>query len=205
MGRGHRAPIGYRGSALGRSSRAVTHLMRQWPSPPRSSVVEPVGSGLGGGGFWLIHRARDGFQTMVDGRERAPLKAHKDMYLDDAGEVIRGASLNGPLAAGIPGEPAALAHIAQSYGRLPLSVSLRPAIELASGRFSGWRAISANGWNGGNRCSTRAGGSYSCVMGKPRRSGQWYRQPELAATLAGDIGERARWFLYGLGGKHAGQ
>ena len=95
------------------------------------SVVEPVGSGLGGGGFWLIHRARDGYQVMVDGRERAPLKAHKDMYLDDAGEVIPGASLNGPLAAAIPGEPAAFAHIAESYGRLPLSVSLTPAIHPA--------------------------------------------------------------------------
>ncbi|MEW8500684.1 MAG: gamma-glutamyltransferase, partial [Candidatus Thiodiazotropha taylori] len=40
------------------------------------AVVEPYSSGLGGGGFWLLHRASDGFQTMLDGRERAPLAAH---------------------------------------------------------------------------------------------------------------------------------
>ncbi|MGH6692943.1 MAG: gamma-glutamyltransferase, partial [Gammaproteobacteria bacterium] len=44
-------------------------------------VVEPAGSGFGGGGFWLLHRARDGFEVMVDGRERAPLAARRDMYI----------------------------------------------------------------------------------------------------------------------------
>src|SRR3990172_7735991 len=51
------------------------------------AVVEPMSSGLGGGGFWLLHRARDGFETMLDGREKAPLAARRDMYLDDGGEV----------------------------------------------------------------------------------------------------------------------
>ena len=46
------------------------------------AVVEPFGSGLGGGGFWLLHRASDGQQVMVDGREVAPSAAHRDMYLD---------------------------------------------------------------------------------------------------------------------------
>ena len=100
------------------------------------SVVEPMGSGIGGGGFWLIHRAEDGFEIMVDGRERAPLNAHKDMYLDEQGKLIPQASLDGVLAIGIPGEPAALAHIAQTYGRLSLSVSLQPAIDLAEKGFS---------------------------------------------------------------------
>ncbi|HUS24322.1 MAG TPA: gamma-glutamyltransferase, partial [Candidatus Binatia bacterium] len=48
------------------------------------AVVEPTGSGLGGGGFWLLHRA-DGFETLVDGREVAPLSATRDMYLDARG------------------------------------------------------------------------------------------------------------------------
>jgi gamma-glutamyltranspeptidase/glutathione hydrolase len=99
------------------------------------AVVEPYGSGLGGGGFWLLHRARDGHQVMVDGRERAPLAATPEMYLDADGEVIPGASINGPLAAGIPGVPAALAHIARRYGRLSLEVSLGPAIILARDGF----------------------------------------------------------------------
>ena len=99
------------------------------------AVVEPYSSGLGGGGFWLLHRASDGFEVMVDGRERAPLKAHRDMYLDAQGEIIEGASINGALAAGIPGEPAALDHLAKRYGKLPLHTSLAPAITLAEQGF----------------------------------------------------------------------
>lgn len=98
-------------------------------------VVEPYGSGLGGGGFWLLHRNADGFQVMVDGREKAPMAAHRDLYLDDQGEVVPGASINGPLAAGIPGVPAAMAHIAKKYGRLSLAKSLAPAIRLARNGF----------------------------------------------------------------------
>jgi gamma-glutamyltranspeptidase/glutathione hydrolase len=100
------------------------------------AVVEPYSSGLGGGGFWLLHRARDGFETMVDGRERAPLAASRDMYLDSAGEVIEGLSVDGALAAAIPGEPAALVHLARRYGRLPLARSLAPAIRLARNGFT---------------------------------------------------------------------
>ena len=100
------------------------------------AVVEPYSSGIGGGGFWLLHRAKDGFETMVDGRERAPLASTRDMYLDAKGEVIPGASMNGPLSAGIPGEPAALAHISENYGRLPLSQVLAPAIRYAREGFA---------------------------------------------------------------------
>ncbi len=99
------------------------------------AVVEPTSSGLGGGGFWLLHIAHDGFEVMVDGRERAPLSANKDMYLDKHGEVIPHLSVDGPLAAGIPGEPAALVHIAQRYGRLSLAKDLAPAIRLARDGF----------------------------------------------------------------------
>lgn len=100
------------------------------------AVVEPTGSGLGGGGFWLLHRAADGFETMIDGRERAPLAAQRDMYLDESGALVPGLSMNGPLAAGIPGEPAALVHIAANYGRLPLQQSLAPAIRAAREGFA---------------------------------------------------------------------
>ncbi len=99
------------------------------------AVVEPQSSGLGGGGFWLLHRARDGRDIMIDGREKAPLAAHRDMFLDEQGKVIEGASIDGPLAAGIPGEPAALVHIARRYGKLPLRQTLAPAIALARKGF----------------------------------------------------------------------
>ncbi len=99
------------------------------------AVVEPAGSGLGGGGFFLLHRARDGFQVMIDARERAPLAARRDMYLDPRGDPVPGLSVDGPLAAGIPGLPAALVHLARHYGRLPLAVTLAPAIRHADEGF----------------------------------------------------------------------
>jgi len=99
------------------------------------AVVEPAGSGLGGGGFWLLHDAAGGADTMLDGREKAPLAATRDMYLDAAGEVVAGLSIDGALAAGIPGQPAALAWLAENRGRLPLAVSLAPAIRLAEAGF----------------------------------------------------------------------
>jgi gamma-glutamyltranspeptidase/glutathione hydrolase len=99
------------------------------------AVVEPAGSGLGGGGFWLLHRAEDGFQTMLDGREKAPAAAHRDMYLDEHSDFNKQLSLNGALAAGIPGVPAALDHLSQQYGRLPLTTTLAPAIRYAKQGF----------------------------------------------------------------------
>ena len=100
------------------------------------AVVEPYSSGIGGGGFWLLHRERDGLEVMVDGREKAPLAAHRNMYLDDDGSVVPGLSVNGALAAGIPGVPAALVYISRRYGRLPLHRSLAPAIRLAREGFT---------------------------------------------------------------------
>ena len=100
------------------------------------AVVEPYSSGIGGGGFWLLHREADGFQTMLDGRETAPLKAHRDMYLDAEGRVIAGASMDGPLAAGIPGVVAALEQLSTEYGKLSLKQSLQPAIDYARNGFA---------------------------------------------------------------------
>ncbi|MEE9343723.1 MAG: gamma-glutamyltransferase [Gammaproteobacteria bacterium] len=99
------------------------------------AVVEPYSSGIGGGGFWLLHRASDHKQVMIDGRERAPLAATETLYQDKQGNVIPKLSVDGPLAAGIPGEPAALAHIAKQYGRLPLQTSLASAIRAAREGF----------------------------------------------------------------------
>lgn len=99
------------------------------------AVVEPYSSGIGGGGFWLLHRESDQKQIMIDGREKAPGKAHEKMYLDADGEVIPRSSLDGPLAAGIPGTIAALVHLAENYGTLPLAQSLAPAIDAAEKGF----------------------------------------------------------------------
>ncbi len=100
------------------------------------AVLEPFGSGLGGGGYWLLHRQKDGFETMIDGREKAPLAAHKNMFLDKDGQVIAKLAIDGALAAAIPGLPAALVHIAEHYGQLPLADSLAPAIRYAKTGFA---------------------------------------------------------------------
>src|SRR5687768_5644931 len=99
------------------------------------AVVEPSSSGLGGGAFWLLHRAADDFQTMVDAREVAPRAATRDMFLDQHGNVVQGRSTTTALAAGIPGEPAGFAYLATKYGRLPLKTSMQPAIRLAREGF----------------------------------------------------------------------
>ena len=99
------------------------------------SVVEQSSTGIGGGSLVIIHRATDGYEVLIDGREMAPAAAHKDMYLNADGSVNRDLAVTGPLAAGIPGEVASLDHMAANYGKLPLSVSLQPAIRIARGGF----------------------------------------------------------------------
>ena len=95
------------------------------------AVAEPYGSGLGGGGFFLLRLAgpHDSFR-FIDARERAPAAAHAALYQRD-GRVVAQLSLDGALAAAIPGLPAALVHLAERYGQLPLQDSLAPAIRLA--------------------------------------------------------------------------
>ncbi|HEU4531764.1 MAG TPA: gamma-glutamyltransferase, partial [Steroidobacteraceae bacterium] len=92
-------------------------------------------SGLGGGGFYLLHRASDGKQIFVDAREVAPMAATKDMFLGPDGEAVAGRSTQTALAAAIPGEAAALEHLAETYGRLTLAQNLEPAIRLARDGF----------------------------------------------------------------------
>jgi gamma-glutamyltranspeptidase/glutathione hydrolase len=148
------------------------------------AVVEPSSSGLGGGGFFLIRRARDGFETMIDLREMAPAAAHRDMYLDKDGNIVPGLSRDSALAAGIPGEPAGMAHLAKKYGRLPLSVSLQPAIKLARDGFPLYTRL-----RGGMEFKKNAflktpdAARVFLVNGEVPALGYIIKQPELAASL----------------------
>jgi gamma-glutamyltranspeptidase/glutathione hydrolase len=99
------------------------------------AVVEPTGSGLTGGGIYLLHRQSDGVEVAIDAREFAPAAATRDMYLDAQGQPVPGLSTESALAAGIPGEPAGLALLAARYGRLPVARTLAPAIHLARAGF----------------------------------------------------------------------
>ena len=162
------------------------------------AVVEPESSGIGGGGFWLLHRAADGFQTMVDGREMAPAAAHRDMYLDENGQVDRDLAVNGALAAGIPGEIAGLEHLAEHYGRLPLARSLEPAIRIAREGFPvdekfhdmmTRRAETMRRWP--------AAAEALLVNGEAPPVGHVIRLPDLAAVLQRVADEGAAGFYTG--------
>ena len=100
------------------------------------AVVEPYSAGMGGGGFWLLHDAKHQKDIFVDAREKAPLKAHRDMYLNKKGNVIPKLSIDGPMAAAIPGQAAAFAHLAEKYGNLSLKQSLKAAIHAAQNGFA---------------------------------------------------------------------
>ena len=99
------------------------------------SVTEPESSGIGGGFMGVLHRASDGKNVFIDARETAPAAVDLKDYVKPDGSPNRDASLNGPLAAGIPGEPAGLGWLAKHYGKLPLKTSLAPAVKLARDGF----------------------------------------------------------------------
>ncbi len=148
------------------------------------AVVEPYGSGLGGGGFFLLREAGDPARhVFLDARERAPRAATPDLYLRD-GEVQRELSLDGPLAAAIPGTPAALVELAEKRGRLPLKTTLAPAISLAREGFAvdavyrqraGWRLAALR--------DDAESARLFLAGGELPAEGHLLRQPELAETL----------------------
>lgn len=148
------------------------------------AVVEQQSSGIGGGAFWLFHRAKDGKNVMIDGRETAPAAAHRDMYLDQNGEVDRDKALYGPLAAGIPGEIAGFEHIATHYGRLPLSDSLQPAIRAAEQGFKAYPRIIRH-INNKRKVIERYPASKAIYLpnGEPPKEGDLIVQKDLAKTL----------------------
>ncbi|WP_127714183.1 gamma-glutamyltransferase [Halobacteriovorax sp. HLS] len=101
------------------------------------AVERPQSTGVGGGGFALYHdvkRNKD-FPLTVDFREKAPLKAHDKMFLDDKGEVIARMSLDGIFSAGVPGMVAGMLELHREHGSLPLNVVLADAIALARNGF----------------------------------------------------------------------
>jgi gamma-glutamyltranspeptidase/glutathione hydrolase len=95
------------------------------------SVVEPFSAGIGGGGFLLMHSGETGEIKALDFRERAPIKATKDMYLDATGKVRPNASVNGHLAVATPGTVAGMYEVHRRYGKLPWQEVMKPAIALA--------------------------------------------------------------------------
>lgn len=99
------------------------------------AVVYPRAGNLGGGGFMVIRNA-DGEIASIDYREKAPLAASHDMYLDSLGNVIPDLSTEGHLAAGVPGTVAGMLEVQAKYGKLAHAQLLEPAIKLAREGFS---------------------------------------------------------------------
>lgn len=148
------------------------------------SVVEPISSGLGGGGFFLLHEAKTGRDRFIDARETAPAAATPDKYLDAAGGFDRDRATNGPWSAGIPGLPAGLVHLAREHGRLPLSQSLAPAIRIAREGFPVYERL-AKGYAARREVMERYPGTRAVFLadGDPPEVGEILRQPDLARTL----------------------
>ncbi len=97
------------------------------------AVVNPCCGNLGGGGFLVLHSAA-GQSRFVNFRETAPAAASRDMYLDASGNVVKGASLRGWKAAGVPGTVLGLNTALAAYGTLPLAQVMAPAIAARPGR-----------------------------------------------------------------------
>lgn len=147
-------------------------------------VVEPYSAGIGGGGFWLLYQADQDRYVFLDARERAPQAAHADYYLDTDGNVDRDQAINGPKAAGIPGQAAAFDHLATYYGDLPLLESLAPAIQQARKGFPvyehyqklmGYRLEAIKRYDDSRRLFLD--------KGEIPQIGYQIKQPELAYTL----------------------
>lgn len=151
------------------------------------SVVAPYHSGLGGGGLWILYSAKTKQYSCLDSREVAPGKSYSNMYLDAKGRVIPQASLIGPRAAAIPGEPAAIDYLAKHFAALPLTKSLAPAIDLARKGFrvdsQFWR-LSSNPLIRTNLLKYEASKRiFLTESGDAYAVGHILKQPQLADTL----------------------
>ena len=94
------------------------------------NVAYPFAGSLGGGGF-MVYRTADGEVGSIDYREKAPMAATHDMYLDKEGNAIDSLSRQGPLSVGVPGSIAGMFAIHEKLGSMPMAEILQPVIELA--------------------------------------------------------------------------
>ncbi|MCK6603956.1 MAG: gamma-glutamyltransferase [Ignavibacteriaceae bacterium] len=147
------------------------------------AVTYPVAGNIGGGGFMVIHLA-DSTDITIDYREKAPLKAYRDMYLDKKGDFIPELAQEGILAAGVPGAVAGMLYALEKYGTMTVKEILEPAVRLAEDGFKlpFSTAQSFNNYNqvfskypSTKKIFTKPGGAF--------REGELFVQKDLAATL----------------------
>ena len=162
------------------------------------SVVEPFASGLGGGAFWLIYDAKNKEYKTLDARETAPFKSYKDMYLDENDNVIENASRIGPMAAGIPGIPAALSYVNTKYGSKKMTTILAPAYHAAKNGFPvNNRYIRGAKYKKEWLNKYKETASIFLNKGEVPKKGWILKQPDLAKTIKKIMGEGHKGFYTG--------
>lgn len=148
------------------------------------NVVEPQSSGIGGGGFMMIHLAKTGETVIVDSRERAPAAARADLFAPDGLPMpFMQASTSG-VAVGVPGTVRGVDTALRRWGTQKLATTLAPAIELAERGFRVNRFLAEDIANDEGR--TQLQPETAAIFrpgGKPLVEGDWLVQPDLAKTL----------------------
>ena len=145
------------------------------------AVTLPEAGNVGGGGFMTI--AFEGSTDFLDYREMAPSDAHRDMYLDDQGDVKPYESLFGAKAAGIPGTVAGMWAAHQKYGSLPWSRLVAPAVELAENGFLVPDKLASNITRYLVRTREKGLNSNFANYFEHAKANTVFKQPELATTL----------------------
>ena len=148
------------------------------------AVTWPSAGNIGGGGFMMIRRA-NGDTEIIDYRERAPLGASRDMYLDKEGNVIKGASTVGYRAVGVPGTVAGLALALKRHGKLKWAEVIEPARKLAADGFTITYHL-ARSLRGSEKLLKQFPDSNRIFLrdGRPYEEGERLVQTELSETLA---------------------
>lgn len=146
------------------------------------AVANPEAGNIGGGGFMVV-RLADGSVASLDYREKAPLAATRDMYLDENGDLTD-RSVIGHLAAGVPGTVMGMWEAHQRYGTIPWAELVQPAIDLAGGIVVSER-LSQSIEGASNAMSQFAGSAATFLPGGAApAAGDTFSQPDLAATLS---------------------
>ncbi|WP_315144858.1 gamma-glutamyltransferase [Capnocytophaga leadbetteri] len=145
------------------------------------AVAYPNAGNIGGGGF-MVYRLGSGERGALDYREKAPAKAHRDMYLDKNGKVIADKSTLGALAVGVPGTIAGIFEVYQKFGSLPIGELIQPAIDLARKGVL-ITELQANSYMNKNVELIKQANNYVTPFENGWKAGERFKYEELAQTL----------------------
>ena len=145
------------------------------------AVAYPNAGNIGGGGF-MVYRLANGEKGALDYREKAPSKAHRDMYLDANGKVIPDKSTLGALAIGVPGTIDALFEVHKKFGKLPIAELFQPAIDLARNGVV-ITPLQADFYMGKNLAEIKKANNYTTIFENGWKAGERFKYEELAQTL----------------------